>query len=118
LEGQTSETPNFSMQANGAEMLRVACMLATERGIEVCAPIHDAVLIAAPFDRIEADVALAKKCMIEASEIVLSGFPLRVDTNIVRYPDRYMDGREGAVAMWDQTMQLLDRADERHRRSA
>jgi hypothetical protein len=36
---------NFPMQANGAEMLRLACCLATECGIEVCAPIHDAVLI-------------------------------------------------------------------------
>ena len=37
---------NFPMQANGAEMLRLACCFATERGIEVCAPVHDAVLIA------------------------------------------------------------------------
>ena len=36
---------NFPMQANGAEMLRIACCLTTERGIEVCAPVHDAVLI-------------------------------------------------------------------------
>jgi hypothetical protein len=28
---------NFPMQANGAEMLRLACCLATERGIEACA---------------------------------------------------------------------------------
>ena len=37
---------NFPMQANGAEMLRLACWLATERGIEICAPVHDAVLSA------------------------------------------------------------------------
>ena len=36
---------NFPMQANGAEMLRLACCLATERGIAVCAPVHDAILI-------------------------------------------------------------------------
>jgi DNA polymerase-1 len=42
---------NFPMQGNGAEMLRLACCLATERSIEVCAPVHDAVLICAPFDR-------------------------------------------------------------------
>ena len=36
---------NYPMQANGAEMLRLACCLATEQGIEVCAPIHDALLI-------------------------------------------------------------------------
>ena len=30
---------NFPMQANGAEMLRLACCFATERGISVCAPV-------------------------------------------------------------------------------
>ena len=44
---------NFPMQANGAEMLRLACCLATERGIEVCAPVHDAVLICAPLERLD-----------------------------------------------------------------
>src|SRR5262249_15536967 len=43
---------NFPMQANGAEMLRLACCLATERGISVCAPVHDAILIQAPLDRL------------------------------------------------------------------
>ena len=38
---------NFPMQATGAEMLRLACCLGTERGIEICAPVHDAVLICA-----------------------------------------------------------------------
>ena len=62
---------NFPMQANGAEMLRIACCLATERGIEVCAPVHDAVLIAAPLDRIEVDISAMRACMIEASRAVL-----------------------------------------------
>jgi DNA polymerase-1 len=39
---------NYPMQANGAEMLRLACCLGTEQGIEVGAPVHDAVLICAP----------------------------------------------------------------------
>ena len=38
---------NFPMQANGAEMMRIACILAVEAGIEVCAPVHDAFLIEA-----------------------------------------------------------------------
>src|SRR5262245_66690632 len=32
---------NFPMQANGAEMLRLACCLATERGIELVAAVPD-----------------------------------------------------------------------------
>ena len=47
---------NFPCQANGAEMLRLAACFATEQGIEVCALIHDAVLICAPLDRLDADV--------------------------------------------------------------
>ena len=97
--------PNFPMQANGAEMLRLACCLATERGIEVCAPVHDAVLICAPLERLDADVARMQDAMREASRIVLDGFELGTDAKIVRYPDRYMDER-GAV-MWERVMKLI-----------
>jgi DNA polymerase I len=44
---------NFPMQSHGAEMLRNACCLATERGVSVCAPVHDALLIEAPVDVID-----------------------------------------------------------------
>ena len=57
-------------------MLRLACCLATERGIEVCAPVHDAVLIAAPLHRLDEDVAAMCEAMREASSIVLGGFEL------------------------------------------
>jgi hypothetical protein len=39
---------SYEAQISGAEMLRIACRLGIESGIEVCAPVHDAVLIAAP----------------------------------------------------------------------
>ncbi len=114
---------NFPMQANGAEMLRLACCLATERGIEVCAPVHDAVLICAPLDRLAADIAAMRAAMAEASRIVLGGFELRTDCpdkfdefgnpvefpHIIKYPQRFMDAR-GAV-MWDRVIQLLARSD-------
>ena len=35
------------LQGNGAEMLRLACSLATERGVTVIAPVHDALMIEA-----------------------------------------------------------------------
>jgi DNA polymerase family A len=97
---------NFPMQANGAEMLRLACCLGTEWGIEVCAPVHDAVLICGPLERLEADVARMRQAMAEASRVVLNGFELGTDAQIVRYPDRYMDER-GAL-MWDRVMNLID----------
>ena len=97
---------NWPMQAHGAEMMRIACILAVERGIKLCAPIHDALLIEAPSDQIDAEVVRLKECMAEASEAVLGdGKICRVDADIVRYPDRYMD--EHGQEMWDQIMGLL-----------
>jgi DNA polymerase I len=97
---------NFPMQANGAEMLRLAVCLATERGIEVCAPVHDAVVVAAPVDQIEVEVIRMQDAMCEASSVVLSGFKLRTQATIVRYPQRYMDPR--GVEMWNMVCALLD----------
>jgi hypothetical protein len=102
---------NFPMQANGAEMLRLACCFATERGVEVCAPVHDAVLICAPFDRLDADIAAMQAAMAEASRAVLVGLELASDVKIVRWPDRYMDPR-GEV-MWAKVLKLLNRAERR-----
>jgi hypothetical protein len=97
------------MQANGAEMLRIACCLATERGVQVCAPVHDAVLIIAPLDRIEADVVAMRAAMAEASRIVLAGFELRTDVKVVRWPDRYMDPR--GLEMWNRVCGLVSKAE-------
>jgi DNA polymerase I len=99
---------NFPMQANGAEMLRLACCLAIERGVEVCAPVHDAILICTPLDRLDADIATARNAMAEASRVVLSGFELATDVKVVGWPDRYMDPR-GAV-MWNRVVQLINRS--------
>jgi DNA polymerase family A len=96
---------NFPMQANGAEMMRLAACLATERGIGVCAPVHDAFLICAPLDHLEADVAAMRGAMAEASRAVLGGFEVRTDAALVRHPDRYTDPR--GVVMWDRVMALI-----------
>jgi DNA polymerase I len=104
-EANTRSLGNFPMQANGAEMLRLACCLGTEQGIEVCAPVHDAVLICAPLDRLDADVARMQEAMGEASRVVLNGFELGTDADIVRYPDRYADPR--GTVMWERVMNLI-----------
>jgi len=89
---------NFPMQANGAEMLRLACCFAVERGVTVCAPVHDAILIESPLDTLDLVVMDAKKAMSDASAIVLDGFRLRTDVKIIKYPKRYQDKR--GQKMW------------------
>ena len=96
---------NFPCQANGAEMLRLAACFATEQGVEVCAPIHDALLIAAPLERLDHDIERMQAAMAKASRVVLDGFELRIDANAVQYPDRYQDPR-GKV-MWERVMKLV-----------
>ena len=94
------------MQTHEAEMMRVASILATERSIKLCAPIHNALLIEAHVDQIDSEVVRLKECMPEASEAVLGdGKVCRADADIVRYTDRYMD--EHGQEMWDQIMGLL-----------
>lgn len=99
---------NFPMQGNGAEMMRLACCLATERGIGLCCPVHDALLVEANADEMEAAVEATQQVMREASEIVLDGFTLRTDAKIVRHPERYMDKR-GQV-MWETVCELCGRS--------
>jgi DNA polymerase I len=84
---------NFPMQGNGAEMMRLACIRGTEIGIKICAPVHDAVLLEAPLDRLDDDVARMQEAMAQASRAVLNGFTIGSDAKIVRYPGRYMDKR-------------------------
>ncbi len=97
---------NFPMQANGAEMLRIACILMTEAGIRVCAPVHDAVLIEAPLEELDDRVQQAQELIREASRQILGDFELTTDADIHRYPDRYRDEERGG-AFWDKVMSLL-----------
>jgi hypothetical protein len=96
---------NFPLQANGAEILRLACCMATEQGIRVCCPVHDALLIEAADPEIDAAVKKCQAAMEEASRVVLGGFTIRTEAQIVRYPGRYLDKR--GVGMWNAVSELV-----------
>jgi hypothetical protein len=96
---------NYVAQANGGEMLRLACCLATERGIRVCAPVHDALVIEAPLDDLDSAIAETQRAMADASAAVLSGFSLRSEAKVFPYPERYQDAR--GAPMWSLVWELL-----------
>jgi DNA polymerase I len=100
---------NFPMQANGAEMLRLFCCYAVDRGIPIIAPVHDAVMVEGPNADIDDIVVETKAAMMEASRQVLGGPTVRVDHKIVKFPDRYVDGRDGSTELWDLTLRLLEK---------
>lgn len=98
---------NFPMQANAAEMLRIACILMVKNGIQLCAPIHDAVLIEATEGTIEEQAKMAQQCMEEASQIVLQNFKLTSDVDIIRHPGRFLD--ESAEPFWNMVMAIYEK---------
>jgi DNA polymerase I len=100
-----SSLANFPMQANGADMLRVACFLGVEQGVKVIAPVHDAVLIECAPKHLRQAIATMQRCMTRASEIILDGFQIRTDYHVVLYPQRYRDPR--GELMWNTTQRLL-----------
>ncbi len=86
--------------------MRLACCLLTERGIRVCAPIHDALLVEGPVDGIADVVAATTRAMREASELVLPGFPLRSEAKVIKHPERYSDDR--GKQMWRTVTAILE----------
>jgi DNA polymerase I len=70
---------NFPIQSAGAEILHVLCILAERRGLEVVAPVHDAIMIEAPADQAQEASAALDRCMRDAAAIVLRGYELPTD---------------------------------------
>jgi DNA polymerase I-like protein with 3'-5' exonuclease and polymerase domains len=101
---------NWPIQSAGADILRLSCIMAERHNIRLLAPIHDAVMIEAPTERIEADAALMREIMRRASRIVLNAtadgtHELRTDKTIVCYPNRYTDPRGDEI--WEHVLQII-----------
>ncbi len=95
---------NWPMQSNGADILRLAISMCVDHGIKVIAPVHDAILIEAPIDKIKDEVAKAQKYMELASKFVLN-FKIHTDAKIFCYPEHYTDPR-GEV-MWNHVWNII-----------
>ena len=101
---------NFFAQAAGAEMLRCAAIAATEAGIRVCAPVHDAFLIEAPLNELNDAIETMRALMAKAALVVTNGLPVRIDCDPPilwpnRYPSRAKDGRD----TWNDALGVLRR---------
>jgi hypothetical protein len=101
---------NWPIQSTCADLFRLAYVWGTRYGLTLVAPVHDAVLLEAPEDRIETDVALMQEIMRRASRVILNStadgtIELRTDAKIIRYPGRYTDSR--GVELWETVLKLL-----------
>jgi hypothetical protein len=107
LGTKTTTARNFKLQANGAEMMRLATIAITAKGIRVCCPVHDAFLVEAPVGEIDDVVKSVQVSMAEASAVVLGGPRIRTDVDIFRYPGRYEE--EAGRAMWELVNRLANK---------
>ena len=89
---------NWPIQSTGAVLLRLAVILAARKGVRIIATVHDAILIEASQQEIEADVLLAKEAMDEACRAVL-GDVIRTECQIIHSEGRYHD--EKGERLWN-----------------
>jgi hypothetical protein len=94
------------MQSRGACILQASCILGEGRGLELIAPVHDALMCEAPADREDEVSHALDETMRDASRAVLRGFELRTDVQVVRSDGRYFEKR--AVEMWNRINRLID----------
>ena len=86
LEGKARnkrQAMNFPVQCVGATITRRALELALKNGLKPIFPVHDEIYFKTTLDRLDNDVELARKCMIEAAfdaigEQALRDYPIKV----------------------------------------
>jgi DNA polymerase-1 len=97
---------NFPMQADGAEMLRLAAWRLCEANIVPVMLIHDGILLEVE-DQEQLDHA--KEIMRAAGRDVCDGFDIGVDEDqVLRGGARYADKRPMAKKMWTTIMAALE----------
>jgi hypothetical protein len=101
---------NFPIQSAGAEIMRVVCILAERRGIRIVASVHDAFMAESPASRIEEVSAQLDQVMRDASRVVLRGYELRTDCQIIYPSERFFDKR--GKQMWDTVTKLINKLEE------
>jgi DNA polymerase I len=97
---------NYMCQASAGDMLRLAAVQVFNAGIELVGTFHDALAICASFAQLDEHIAITRHCMTEAARLI-TGFEIGIDTQIIRWPDRYFENGKSRET-WDRRMQLLD----------
>jgi DNA polymerase I len=101
---------NWPVQSHGSEMMRAAAIAATETGLALAAPVHDAFLLLTPIASLDNDVT-ALRAIMEAAGTAVIGVPVETDVKITKQPERYMDDR--GAEMWMKVMGLLQAVEQR-----
>jgi hypothetical protein len=107
---KTRTLMNFLAQAGGSDVMRLVSIVATECGITIAAPVHDAFWILAPLDELDTTIARMSEIMTEAGRLV-AGIPIRVKVEaVVRWPQCLGDVRKPDAkgqAIWCEVRELV-----------
>lgn len=104
---------DFPQQAACADVLRIASLMAVERGLGgfLCAPLHDALYLQTPVEVADQVADMVEDCFREAGNIVTdNAVTLRLGRQIIRHPDRYID-KKGAE-IWALVQNYLSGAEQ------
>ena len=96
---------NFPFQSSGAEVLHVACLLAERRKVAIVAPVHDAIMAEGPLSEADDLSRALDELMGDAAAIVLRGYRLPTDCQVIKPGEHYNDAR--GAAMWNVVTRLL-----------
>jgi DNA polymerase family A len=102
---------NFPIQSTAAEIYHVAVMLAERRGIELVASIHDALIAEVDARDAKKVSAALDRAMRDASRLVLGGYELPTEEQIVQPGRRFFD--KNGADMWGTIMALLNKLEAR-----
>jgi DNA polymerase I len=103
---------NAPMQGNGAEMMRLAAIAGVRSGVQIDSVLHDAFMVESDRNQLEDTIAAMQAAMAMASNKVLGGLELKTDVKRVYWPDRYMDSRPAAKAMWNLVTSILPQVEQ------
>jgi hypothetical protein len=113
-ETKTRTIMNFYAQASGSEMMRAAAIAATEAGIQICCPVHDAFLIQAPLNELDDAIKTMRELMAKAALVVTGGLPVEIEEDtVVRWPDRFPSRAKEGRNTWGDVMGVLQRLGEK-----
>ena len=93
------------MQSTGSEILHTFCLLAERRGIEIVGLVHDAMMAEGLVSEVEELSRALDQAMGDASAVVLRGYRLPTDCQIIKPGENYRDER--GAAMWAVVTRLL-----------
>lgn len=98
---------NFMIQGTAAAITRKAIILLIELGIDVIAPLHDAIYVLCSVSEQEPISKIIENVMLKATEIVLNETKtqMRVDTKIVTHDKVWIEGK--GIKDWDKLKIIL-----------